>query len=174
MAMICCPRCGFKNPDTATNCAQCRINIQFALEHREEIESQIQAAEQNATMSQQVNEKAENLLVTTTPTIQGKIITEYVGIVSSTVVLGTGFLSELSASLADTFGTRSTSFQDKLSVARETALRELKTQAIRRGGDAIVGLDLEYLTIAANMLVVNACGTAVRLSRNDLPNPETL
>jgi len=105
-----------------------------------------------------------SLLVVTTPILQGRTIAQYLGVVSSAVVMGTGFLSELGAGIADFFGTRAGGFQDKLARAKGMALQELKEQVARRGGDAVIGLDLDYMTIAANMLMVSANGTVVRLS----------
>ncbi len=169
--MIRCPKCGHENPDNTTNCAKCHVNLQYALANLEQLQAQWQGekesaafAEQNAKKIEGLAKKIEGLLVTTTPIIQGKIITEYLGIVSSVAVLGTGFLSELGGSVADLFGTRASGFQDKLNRAREIVLQEVKEQAVQRGSDAIVGLDLDYMTLAANMLMVSANGTAVKLS----------
>jgi len=162
--MIRCPKCGHENPDNTTNCAKCHVNLQYVLANLEQLQAQWQGEKESAAFAEQNAKKIEGLLVTTTPIIQGKIITEYLGIVSSVAVLGTGFLSELGGSVADLFGTRAGGFQDKLNRAREIVLQEVKEQAVQRGGDAIVGLDLDYMTLAANMLMVSANGTAVKLS----------
>lgn len=162
--MIRCPKCGHENSEGATNCAKCRINLQFAIANLEQLQTQWHEDESRSALAQEMAKKMDNLLLATTPIIQGQTVSQYLGVVSSGVVMGTGFLSELGAGVADFFGTRAGGFQDKLSRARETALQELKEQAVTRGGDAVIGLDLDYLTIAANMLMVSANGTVVRLS----------
>jgi uncharacterized protein YbjQ (UPF0145 family) len=104
----------------------------------------------------------ESLLITTTPILQDKTVSQYLGIVSSVVVMGTGFLSELGAGIADLLGMRAGRFQDKLSRAREITLQEMSEQAIQRGGDGIIGVDFDYMTLAANILMVSANGTVVK------------
>lgn len=167
--MIWCPKCGRVNPDNAINCSNCRINLQFALSHIEQLKADgaiedSEAAQRVASLRKEMTAKTAGLLVTTTPIIQGQTISQYLGVVSSVVVLGTGLASELGASVADFLGTRAGGFQDKLGRAREIAMQELIEQAVERGGDAVIGLDLDYMTVAANMLMVSANGTVVRLS----------
>lgn len=165
--MIRCPKCGHENSDTTTNCAKCRINLQYALNNLEQLQAQWHGEERRVTVKQEMTREVQNLLVVTTPIIQGRLVSQYLGIVSSGVVLGTGFLSELGAGVADFFGTRAGGFQDKLTRAREMALQELKEQAVMRGGDAVIGLDLDYMSIAANMLMVSVSGTVVKLSPHE-------
>jgi uncharacterized protein YbjQ (UPF0145 family) len=162
--MIRCPKCGHENSDNSTNCAECHINLQFALSNLEQLQAQWHEDENRIAVTQAMERKMQNLVVVTTPIIQGQSVQEYLGIVSSCVVLGTGFLSELGANVADLFGTRASGFQDKLAHAREMALHELMDQAVMRGGDAVIGLDLDYMCIASNILMVSANGTVVRLS----------
>jgi len=165
--MIRCPKCGHENSDNTTNCAKCRINLQYALNNLEQLQTQWHQEETRVAVNQEMARAVQDLLVVTTPIIQGRTVSQYIGIVSAGVVLGTGFLSELGAGVADLFGTRAGGFQDKLTSARETALQELKEQAVMRGGDAIIGLDLDYNSIAANMIMVSASGTAVKLSAQE-------
>ena len=110
----------------------------------------------------------ESLFITTTPIVQDKTISQYLGIVSSVVVMGTGFLSEFGAGIADLLGTRAGKFQNKLSRAREIALQEMGEQAIQRGGDGIIGVDFDYMTLAANMLMVSANGTVVKFASEEV------
>lgn len=39
MDAIVCPKCGTENPGDAMNCKHCKINLRFALEHPEQIET---------------------------------------------------------------------------------------------------------------------------------------
>ena len=109
-----------------------------------------------------IRELAEIIMVTT-PTIEGRRISKYLEIVSSEVVLGTGFLSELNADIADMFGARADMFQGKLQEAKTTAMTELRMKAHELQANAIVGVDLDYAVIGKNMLMVVANGTAVIL-----------
>lgn len=103
------------------------------------------------------------IIVTTTHAIEGRTIKGYCGILSAEVVMGTGFFSELNAGLADTFGVRSGAFQNKLRHAKNSALHELKLQAVKEHAAAVVGVDFEYATLADNLLMIVAVGTAVTL-----------
>ncbi len=119
-------------------------------------------SEEKARRAEKEQRLARMLLVTT-PTIEGRPVVEYLGIVSAEVVLGTGFLSELGAGFADFFGARAGEFQNKLRSAEAAAMSELRARAFDLQSDAVVGVDLDYSIIANNMLMVVANGTAVRL-----------
>jgi uncharacterized protein YbjQ (UPF0145 family) len=92
---------------------------------------------------------------------EGYKITQYINIISGECVLGTGFLSETGASLSDIFGIRSTTFSNKLKEAKDWALHQLKLSCYLQGGNAIVGIDFDYITFSNNMIGVVASGTAV-------------
>lgn len=103
------------------------------------------------------------MLVTTTPTIQGKTITAYYGIVSGETIIGANVFRDFMASLRDFFGGRSGSYEKILREAKETALQEMMQQASALGANAVVGVDLDYETVGQNgsMLMVTCSGTAV-------------
>jgi len=107
------------------------------------------------------------MLVTTTPTIEGRAITHYLGIVTGEAILGTNIFRDFFASIRDIVGGRSAEYEEELARARQIALREMEQQALRLGGDAVVGVDLDYETITmgggVGMLMVSVSGTAVRL-----------
>jgi uncharacterized protein YbjQ (UPF0145 family)/ribosomal protein L40E len=165
--MIHCPKCGHENPDNAINCAKCRINLRYAFENAQQLEAQWQAEQQKALADEQLARQLETLLVTTTPTVQGRTVSQYLGVVSSVVVLGTGFGSELSASIADLLGTRASAFQEKLTRARKIVVQEMKEQALQRDGDGIVGLNIDYMTLTSNLLMVSGNGTVVKFSTQE-------
>ncbi|MHC1781156.1 MAG: heavy metal-binding domain-containing protein [Anaerolineaceae bacterium] len=98
---------------------------------------------------------------------------EYLGMVSSEVVLGTGLLSELNGEVADLFGTRSSKFQQKLEQARNAAHEELRIKTLRLGGDMVIGIVFNYMNLRGNIIMVSANGTAVR-SRNEKKAPSGL
>lgn len=158
--MLNCPKCDTPNPSDASNCTNCHINLTYAFEHADIWKPNVQA-QAIADARQAIGKLAAEMTITTTPTIQGREISAYLGIVSSVVVLGTGFMSELRASISDIAGGRSSAFQLKLSEATRQALTEIRTQAAHEGANAVIGLDLDYMITDNNMFVVTANGTAV-------------
>jgi uncharacterized protein YbjQ (UPF0145 family) len=105
------------------------------------------------------------ILVTTTPTIEGHPIQSYLGLVSGEVILGANVFRDMFAGLRDFFGGRAGSYERVLQDARQRAVQEMQAECDRRGGNAIVGVDLDYEVIGAkgSMLMVSASGTAVRI-----------
>lgn len=101
--------------------------------------------------------------VTTTPSIEGKRITKYCGVVAGEAILGTNILKDLFAGIRDFVGGRSATYERELQNAREIALKELQERAQRLGANAVVGVDLDYEVLGQNngMLMVSASGTAV-------------
>jgi uncharacterized protein YbjQ (UPF0145 family) len=105
------------------------------------------------------------MIVTTTPTIEGSRIVEYFGVVAGEAIVGANIFRDLFASVTDIVGGRSGAYEDALRGARETALQELQQAARDAGGNAVVGVDLDYEVIgkSGSMLMVSASGTAVRV-----------
>ena len=105
------------------------------------------------------------MIISTTPTLEGHPIQEYLGIVTSETIIGANFLKDIMAGLRDFFGGRSESYERVIIEAKETALKELSERAAARGANAIVGVDLDYETVgeSGSMLMVVASGTAVRV-----------
>lgn len=102
------------------------------------------------------------MITTTTPTIEGRRITAYHGVVTGETILGANIFRDVFAGIRDIVGGRSASYEKALSEARETALNEMQDRAREMGGNAVVGIDLDYEVIN-NMLMVSASGTAVTI-----------
>ena len=106
------------------------------------------------------------MLVTTTPSIQNKTITDYYGLVSGEAILGANVFRDFFAGIRDIVGGRSAAYEEELRKAKQIAIREMVEEATARGANAVVGVDLDYETIGSgsggNMLMVSASGTAVR------------
>lgn len=104
------------------------------------------------------------MLVTTTSTLEGREIIEYLGIVTGETIIGANIFKDFFAGIRDIVGGRSGSYEDVLRQAKETALREMSEQAERMGANAVIGVDLDYETVGSGgtMLMVTAAGTAVR------------
>jgi uncharacterized protein YbjQ (UPF0145 family) len=109
------------------------------------------------------------MIITTTPTIQGKEISQYLGIVTGEAIMGANIFRDLFASVRDIVGGRSGAYEKELARARETALGELEATAAQLGADAVVGVDLDYEVLGSNnsMLMVTASGTAVKMRTSD-------
>lgn len=104
------------------------------------------------------------MLLTTTPILEGKTITEYKGIVSGEAIIGANLFKDIFASITDIVGGRSASYERVLREAKENALREMEQNANKIGANAVIGIDLDYESIGSNgsMLMVTASGTAVQ------------
>jgi uncharacterized protein YbjQ (UPF0145 family) len=104
------------------------------------------------------------MLITTTPTIEGRPITEYHGLVSGEAIMGANVFRDLFAGVRDIVGGRSAAYERELKKAKEIAVGEMSQEAQEFGADAVVSVDLDYETIGeGSMLMVSASGTAVRL-----------
>jgi uncharacterized protein YbjQ (UPF0145 family) len=102
------------------------------------------------------------MIITTTPSVEGRAIKTYHGIVVGEAILGANVFRDIFAGITDIIGGRSAAYEKSLGEARATALRELEERADALGADAVVGVDLDYEVIN-NMLMVSASGTAVSL-----------
>lgn len=105
------------------------------------------------------------MLLTTTPTIEGRPIREYLGIVTAETIIGANIVKDLFAGIRDIVGGRSGTYERVIEQARVHALQELEAKAVQLGADAVVGIDLDFETVGSggSMLMVVASGTAVRL-----------
>ena len=102
------------------------------------------------------------MIVTTTPSIEGQSIAAYHGVVVGEAILGANVFRDLFAGITDIIGGRTGAYEQALGRARETALQEMQDRAREMGGNAVVGVDLDYEVIN-NMLMVSASGTAVTI-----------
>jgi uncharacterized protein YbjQ (UPF0145 family) len=105
------------------------------------------------------------MILTTTPTVEGKKIVKYYGVVTSEAVVGANIVRDLFASIRDIVGGRTASYESVLREAKESAMHELEENARYLGANAVVGIDIDYETVGANgsMLMVAVSGTAVSI-----------
>lgn len=103
------------------------------------------------------------MILSTTPTLEGKPIKEYKGIVTGETIIGANVFKDFMAGLTDFFGGRSSTYEKVLIEAKDIALKEMQERAKQMGANAVVGIDLDYETLGAGggMLMVTASGTAV-------------
>lgn len=105
------------------------------------------------------------MILSTTPTIEGRTIVEYKGVVFGEVISGVNFIKDIKASLRNVFGGRSGSYEKEIIDARNQAMDEMARRAQAMGADAVIGIDIDYEVLGADngMLMVTASGTAVKL-----------
>ncbi|EJU14670.1 MULTISPECIES: heavy metal-binding domain-containing protein [Sphingomonadaceae] len=105
------------------------------------------------------------MIVTTTPTVEGQPVRDYLGIVTGEVIVGANLVRDLFAAVTDIVGGRSGKYEEVLQRARREALKEMEAEAEKLGGNAVVGVDIDYEVIGSHgsMLMVSCSGTAVVL-----------
>lgn len=108
----------------------------------------------------------EDMILTTTPSVEGRTISEYRGVVFGEVVSGVNFLRDFAANIRNIVGGRSGSYEQELIDARRQAMDEMSERAMAMGADAVIGIDIDYEVLGENggMLMVTASGTAVKLA----------
>lgn len=101
------------------------------------------------------------MIITTTNTVEGKTVVNYLSIVNGEAIMGANIVRDIFASITDIVGGRSGAYESKLKEARDIAIEEMKMHAQRLGANAIVGVDIDYEVIREGMLMVAVSGTAV-------------
>lgn len=103
------------------------------------------------------------MIISTTPSLEGYRIEEYLGVVSGETIIGANVFKDFFASITDIVGGRSSAYERVLREAKATAMSEMEMQARAFGANAVVGIDLDYETIRDGMLMVTVSGTAVKI-----------
>ncbi|MBM4169584.1 MAG: heavy metal-binding domain-containing protein [Ignavibacteria bacterium] len=104
------------------------------------------------------------MIISTTPSLEGKPVVKYLGLVSGEAILGANLFKDLFANIRDIVGGRSAAYEKELRKAKELAIEEMVREARALGVNAIVAVDLDYESIAGNsgnLLMVSASGTAI-------------
>ncbi|MDJ0813760.1 MAG: heavy metal-binding domain-containing protein [Woeseiaceae bacterium] len=103
------------------------------------------------------------MILATTPTLEGRTITDYRGVVTGEAIVGANIFKDFFASIRDIVGGRSAAYEKELNRAREIAFEEMREKARELGGNAVIGIDIDYETVGERgaMLMVSVSGTAV-------------
>lgn len=103
------------------------------------------------------------MIMTTTPSIEGKKITRYCGVVTGEAIVGANIFRDLFAGIRDIIGGRSAAYEKELKKARDIAFEEIGAAAVGLGANAVVGIDIDYEVVgeSGSMLMVSVSGTAV-------------
>ncbi len=123
-----------------------------------------QRSREDRTTAAKIKAAAANVILTTTPHVDGYRVLRYLGIESVEFVIGTGMFSEISSSIADFFGARSSVFEQKLQQAKQHAMGKLKYLAAEKGANAVIGVDLDYTEFNGNRIGLIINGTLVEIA----------
>jgi len=119
--------------------------------------------EQAARYEPDTPDELRNIIITTTHNIDGYKVIKYLGIESIEYVLGTGVFSEITSSFQDFFGARSTAYETKLGKAKKNVIDGLKYLAHLKGGNAVIGVNLNYTEFSGDRVGLIASGTIVQV-----------
>lgn len=105
------------------------------------------------------------MLITTTSVLDGRKVTQYLGMVTGEAILGANVLRDMFAAVRDIVGGRAAAYERELRKAKQIAIDEMVAEATALGANAVIGVDLDYETVGqgGSMLMVSASGTAVVL-----------
>lgn len=162
MSTIKCPKCGKELNDYeieklwCTNCNARFSNINELYDSNPEF-----------TAHNEDYLKFHNFLVTTGYQFEGYTIDKYFNLMNGEIVMGTGFLSELSAQVNDFLGTTSNTLEKKMQKAKELAMRKVINSAIEIGSNAAIGFRYEMFSLSDNIISVSAYATAVHITKID-------
>lgn len=169
-----CPGCGVDLVGSFRKCPRCGYDL---IAH-EELERANRMAEATASREEaarlnkirenilsRIDELRRDFLSTTGSNFEGFTINKYIGIYTGEVVLGTGFFSEFSAAVNDLFGLESRTMSGKVEQVQKTAITKLIDNCIFAGANAVIGVDVEIMSIGNNMVVASASGTAVIIEK---------
>jgi uncharacterized protein YbjQ (UPF0145 family) len=104
------------------------------------------------------------MILTTAMSVEGRTVSEYLGIATSQAIMGVSVGRDIKALGRSISGGRSGAYEEEVAKAVQEALRELGENAAALGADALVAVDLDYAEVGNNMLMVAASGTAVKLA----------
>ena len=138
--LIRCPKCNAKNFSTDVACTKCGTPL---------------------TTTKATLEEITQVLLTSTPALDGYVVTQYLGVMTANVILGSNWSTDWNTFIASADGTRATKLQTNLQAACQAAFYELRAQAHAAGCNAVIGADVDYEVFGNNMLMVSANGTAV-------------
>jgi uncharacterized protein YbjQ (UPF0145 family) len=150
----------------ASKCLSCSKAKNLLNEHQfKTVDGGVYCIDCYSKVASKKEKNLSSIIITTTHAIEGYRIVNYLGIDSAEVVIGTGVLGELVSDLNDFVGQRSTNFEKKLQQAKTIVFSKLKKKAIDAGGNAIIGIDLDYTEFSSNKIGVIASGTLVEIEK---------
>ncbi|EQK05556.1 TPA: YbjQ family protein [Clostridioides difficile] len=165
-----CRKCGERLPENSSDdlCKKClKLIEEKIMAEKQKLKDEEEKIKKEKDIEAKINILKDNpslVLISTTPQLEGYDIEEYISIESGEVVLGSGLFSDIKSGIMDTLGSRSVSYENKLTQARKEALYILKQRAILCGGNAVVGIDIDYFEMSGLFSVITN-GTVVRINK---------
>ncbi len=101
------------------------------------------------------------VIITTTPSVEGKRIIRHCGVVTGEAILGANIFNRFLATITEVIGGRSAAYEGVLGKARNKAFDDMEQAALELGANAVVGVDLDYEMVGEGMLMICISGTAV-------------
>lgn len=163
--LVRCPECGIELTEEmweANMCWECGKILDESLLDKECLNEMIKQAEE---VNPYNNPKIREHKVTTGYDFQGYRIEKYVGLVSGEIVCGTGMLKDFKASVSDLFGAESKAYAGTIKAAKKSVLVDMIKESISFGGNAIIGIDYDIITLGGNMIGVSVNGTSVIIGK---------
>lgn len=157
-----CFSCGFPTSDSekAFNEQQDKIK-------EKRMEDMVQQKEKNQRI---YTEAIQNHILTTGYDFEGYTISKYHGLVSGECVIGSGLFSYLEASIANTLGTETSGYSEKMKNAKQLAVEDMIKQSVSLGGNSIIGISYSISNLLNNMIGISVNGTSVTIKENQIPS----
>jgi uncharacterized protein YbjQ (UPF0145 family) len=146
-----CIKCEKNNQDERTDCWLCGTGRDGTLPSKPRIPA----------FNQRKEALSATIILSTTASIPNHRITKLLGVVTGEAIIGANIFSDLFAEVRDVVGGRAGSYESKLKYARQIAINDMKEETIELGGNAVVGVRIDYESIRGSMLMVAVSGTAV-------------
>lgn len=105
------------------------------------------------------------MFITTTSNIEGKIIENYVGIVTGEIIISADIVKELAEKVGDEQGNQVSKYERSFQSARFATQKEMTERALDHGADAIVGVHFSYQNLGNGALLISCTGNAVKLKK---------
>lgn len=162
-----CQHCNLKLTDEMIDtgyCFECGNPIALVPNKKDQ---EVNSKQLTIHQENELKELIDSFKMTSGFNFEGYTITHYIKVISAETVLGTGFLSEFSASFSDFFGIENERFSNKLEMARESSTQKLIKKAIQLNANALIGIDFDYVNFSGNIIGVIANGTSVTIKKHD-------
>lgn len=157
-----CFSCGFPTSDSEKAFTEQQDKIK-----EKRMEDMVQQKEKDQRI---YTEAIQNHMLTTGYDFEGYTISEYHGLVSGECVIGSGLFSYLEASIANTLGTETSGYSEKMKNAKQLAVEDMIRQSVSLGGNSIIGISYSISNLLNNMIGISVNGTSVTIKKNQIPS----
>lgn len=161
-----CFQCGVPTSDTVEAYERAQQEEKRKRVEMQSIAKQEQLRKQEQLQQEEVLRYKEHLL-STGYSFETCSIKKYVGLVSGESVIGTGWFSTMESNISDLFGVESEAYSDKIKQAKKNALDSMIKESVSKGGNAIIGISYEMITLSRDMIGVSVNGTSVVVNKKE-------